>query len=284
LLNVKNWICIIIGCLTFSCNSQNKDLSERDFIKLYMDSLKKIYPEVSFKIESELTIKADFNGNEFTHYLDNSYKEYQLEKDSLNQVISKYIASSVELYTDRGEIKIERIIPLIKPIDYLNDIMQLAQDKGDNEPWIVYEKYNDKLIIVYGEDTEKSIVYFTKKEFAKLNIDKDTLLDLAVKNLNRILPDIQRHGGNGSFGLAAGGDFETSLILLKSIWTKENFDVDGDFVIAIPNRDLLLITGSNNKQGIERISELVADSYKTGNHPVSPFLFFWNGEKFEEYK
>lgn len=281
---MKNWIKIIIGCLTLSCNSQTKDLSEMDFTKLYLDSLKKIYPEVTFKIESELTIKADFNGKEFTHYLDNSYKEYQMDKDSVNQVISKYVASSADLYNEKKDIKIDRIIPIIKPIDYLNDLMELAKDKEDKEPWIVYEKYNDKLIIVYGEDTEKSIRYFTKEDFSALNLDKDTLLDMAVKNLNKILPDIQRHGGNGSFGLAAGGDFEASLILLKSIWTKENFDVDGDFVIAIPNRDLLFITGTNNKTEIERIREIATDSYKTGNHQVSPYLFVWTGEKFEEYK
>lgn len=281
---MKNWFKLIIGCLTLSCNSQTKDLSEMNFTRLYLNSLKKIYPEVIFKIESELTIKADLNGKEFTHYLDNSYKEYQLEKDSLNQVISKYVASSADLYKEKDEIKIDRIIPIIKPIDYLNDLMQLAKDKEDKEPWIVYDNYNDKLIIVYGEDTEKSIKYFTKEDFAKLNIDKDTLLDFSVKNLNKILPDIQRHGGDGSFGLAAGGDFEASLILLKSIWTKENFDVDGDFVIAIPNRDLLFITGSNNKQEIERIRGLAVDSYKTGNHQVSPYLFVWTGEKFEEYK
>ncbi|MFI2741277.1 DUF1444 family protein [Zhouia sp. PK063] len=281
---MKNWIRIIIGCLTVSCNSQTKDLSEMDFTKWYLESLKKAYPEVIFKIESELTIKADFNGKEFSHYLDNSYKEYQLDKDSLKQVISKYVASSADLYKEKEDINIDRIIPIIKPIDYLNDLMQLAKDKEDKEPWIVYEKYNDKLIIVYGEDTEKSIKYFSKDDFSGLNIDKDTLLEMAVKNLNRILPDIQSLGGDGNFGLAAGGDFEASLILLKSIWTKENFDVDGDFVIAIPNRDLLFITGSNNKAEIERIRDIAIDSYKTGNHQVSPYLFIWTGDKFEEYK
>ena len=280
---MKNWIKIMIGCLSLS-SCQTKDLSEMDFTKLYLESLKKVYPEVNYKIESELTIKADFNGKEFTHYLDNSFKEYQLDKDSLKQVISKYIASSSELYKEKESINIDKIIPIIKPIDYLNDLLILAKNSEDKEPWVVYEKYNDELIIVYGEDSEKSIKYFSKEEFAELNIDKDTLLDLAIKNLNKIIPDIQRHGGGGSFGLSAGGAFESSLILIKTLWTKENFDIDGDFVVSIPNRDILFITGSTNKNEIERIRALTIDSYQNGNYPVSPYLFILKGERFEEYK
>ena len=91
-------------------------------------------------------------------------------------------------------------------------------------------------------------------------------------------------GGKGSFGISAGGDFETSLILSTRLWTKENFEVDGDFIIAIPNKDLLFITGSNNQKEIDRIEKIAEDSYRTGNHPVSPYLFKWNGKMFEKYK
>jgi uncharacterized protein YtpQ (UPF0354 family) len=260
-------------------------MTEFDFTKVYLDSLKKFYPAVNFTIVSDLTIKAKSNEKEFTHYLDNAFKEYKMQPDSLTEIITKYLNSSTELYNEPSAINVNKIVPIIKPIDYLTDLKNLSKEEGKGkEEWIVYEKYNDDLIVVYGEDTKKSIRYFTQDDFKKLGIDKDSLLDFSLKNLNSILPEIQRVGENGSYGIAAGGDFEASLILMKSIWTKENFSVDGDFIIAIPNRDLLFVTGSNNKAEIERIKGITLESYETGSYQVSPYLFRFNGEKFEKYK
>lgn len=82
----------------------------------------------------------------------------------------------------------------------------------------------------------------------------------------------------------AGGVYEASLILLPSIWTKENFPVDGDFIVAIPTRDLLMITGSKNKEGIDKLKEIVNDAYTNGNYQVSSNLFRWTGKTFEKYE
>jgi len=117
-----------------------------------------------------------------------------------------------------------------------------------------------------------------------LNIGRDYLLRLSIDNLNSILPEINRLGGNGTYGITAGGNFEASLILTNDIWTKENFPVDGEFVIAISNRDLLFITGSNHKTEIEKIKKIAAESYNTGDHPISPYLFKWNGNRFEKFE
>ncbi len=63
-----------------------------------------------------------------------------------------------------------------------------------------------------------------------------------------------------------------------------NFKVKGDIVIAIPNRDMLIITGSEEKQGLKTIKDIADDSFANGNHQVSPYLFKWDGQKFEQWK
>ena len=88
---MKYWFKILIGLYTISCNSQTKIMTESDFVKIYMDSLKKMYPTVDFISESDLTIKAKYNGKDFTHYLDNAFKEYKLQPDSLTEIITKWI-------------------------------------------------------------------------------------------------------------------------------------------------------------------------------------------------
>ena len=46
--------------------------------------------------------------------------------------------------------------------------------------------------------------------------------------------------------LKAGGDYEASLLLFDDIWRDGQVKVDGDIVVAVPAKDVLLVTGSNN--------------------------------------
>ena len=81
--------------------------------------------------------------------------------------------------------------------------------------------------------------------------------------------------------LTAGGDYEASLILEESIWTQENFIINGEIVIGVPARDLVLITGSEDEEGIKRLKETIIEVNQTGNHLVSDKLFIWRNGKFE---
>ena len=84
--------------------------------------------------------------------------------------------------------------------------------------------------------------------------------------------------------LFAGGTYESSLILFESIWNKENFPVKGDIVIAIPNRDVVLVTGTENKSGLNHIQRSTDDLYENGSYQISNKIFVWNGDKFREKK
>ena len=60
--------------------------------------------------------------------------------------------------------------------------------------------------------------------------------------------------------------------------------VKGKIVIAIPSRDLLLVAGSENKEGIKKIQDLANETVKNGSYHLIPDLFVWNGDKFEVFK
>jgi len=87
------------------------------------------------------------------------------------------------------------------------------------------------------------------------------------------LTDIKRDGSDGVYMFTAGGNYEASIILLDSLWTKENLPVKGDFVIAIPSRDVLMITGSNDKAGINEAKRTRQKDLRPGNYPISPYLY-----------
>lgn len=277
----------ILTCWLFvnSCKSKSTPVTIKEFTKQYFDSLTKRFPTGKFTIVDNSTIVSKFHDNDIRISVDNAYKEYQAEPDSLQKVLTKCLTVTNELYSPKEKISIDRIVPIIKPITYLDDIKSVANKMGASKDIEgVYEKYNDQLIIVYAEDTKNSIRYLTHDDIKTLSVSEDSIKQLAVRNLDKLLKSIQRKGGDGVYMLTAGGDYEASIILLDNVLTKQALPVNGDFVIAIPNRDMLLITGSSDKAGILKIKEVAEKSFGTGNYQVSEYLYKWNGKIFEKYQ
>lgn len=259
-------------------------MTAEQFTEKYKDALEAKYPNVVYTIIGNLAIQGDYDGKDVKHYLDNAYKEYQLSPDNFEGIVHKYSGSTEELYREYDAIQIDAIIPLIKPIAFLESLRELSRQNGlEKEPWVVYEQYNDQLVIVYAEDTPKSIRYFTQEEFDKMGIPKEDLFLMAVENLFRILPPMQRQGGEGLYLVTAGGDFEACLILLGGIWNNENFPVQGDLVVSIPNRDMLIVSGSEEHEKLQVLKEITKEAYTNGHHSLSPYLYKWDGERFVRF-
>jgi len=280
----RSWLPILTVIILSACTSKNKTLAIRDFGLIYKDSLAKKHPSVKFNLIDDSTILSNIDSTEFRYSLDNAFREYKLEPDSIGNVIKKYVDATEDLFALGEPVKIDRIVPIIKPLEYLQSIKPL-QDENPGEKGFdpLYEKYNSLLIITYAEDKKNSFHYLRKEDFSAMQINMDSLNSLAMQNLMNIIPDIKISGDKGLYMVTLNGDYEVSLILLKHIWTKENFDVDGDFVIAIPNRDVLIVTGSNDKKGISKLKEIAADSYKNGSYNISENLFKWNGKQFQPF-
>ena len=242
---------------------------------------------MKFTVLDEKTVVASYQGKQIRHYIDNAYTDYSQDTASLGSILSRYVASAAELYSsDEGQTMVkENIVPIIKSIEYLGEMDKMAGEMGAKKKTAyVYDKYNEQLIVLYAFDSKNGIHYLLADNLDSLGMKRDSLRPLAIRNLKRILPDIQIRGDSGKFMFTAGGNYEASLILFPDLWTRENLPVDGDFVIAIPNRDVLLITGSKDKGGIEKLKGFATKSYATGNYSVSESLYKWDGKRFALYE
>ncbi|MCF6403052.1 DUF1444 family protein [Chitinophaga filiformis] len=274
-------VLLLIVMSLSQCTPRKEVMTEKEFAEVYIEALRKKYPTVSFTLQEDLSITCKKDSQDIKHHIDNAYFAYKGEPDSLNSILKKYLAASESVYAASKGVSTNNIIPVIKSARYLDEVNALNKNEGRSIE-LVTEKYNDQLIIVYAEDLKHSFKYIFSKELEGLHISKDSLRSLAMQNFGKIIPDISKEWG-GIYVVTAGGSYEASLILQSELWTRENFPVEGDWVVGIPSRDVLLITGSNNKEGVEKIRELTAELFKTGNYLVSEDLFKWNGKKFELY-
>ena len=255
---------------------KNKELL---FTEKYFECLNKLIENLTLIELSELIIKTEYNDEIKTHYLDNAYSEV-LRGSNETEIIEKYLESTISLYQPKSKLDTERIIPNIKDSRYLTELKNINNGKIES---LVYEKYNEDLYIFYAEDLEHSIEYLNQEDLTENNIQINSLKELSVNNLMDTIPNIERNGDNGYFWMLAGGLYESSLILNSSIWNYENFPVDGEIVIGIPSRDVLIITGSNDADNLKNLKGSVVDINETGDHIVSNKLFVFRNGQFEVF-
>lgn len=74
------------------------------------------------------------------------------------------------------------------------------------------------------------------------------------------------------------------MLLLDDIWTGKNLAVKGDIVVSIPSRDMLLVTGSEDARGIEKVRQIAKRTFDEEPYRLTTTLFVYQGGKFTELK
>lgn len=254
-------------------------MDQNEFTRYCLGQLKEQFPKEQFRENGVLSIES--SGKVF--YLDNVYANYQTHPDSMEIILKNYFDSALEIGQMDSTLSVSRIVPVIKPQAYLNSLGEMKNENGE-APKMVYEVYNEDLIILYGENFEKGIRYVSNDMLKRSGIPKDSLRDIGMRNLKKIIPALQvRTDSAGSCSIEAGGIFESSMILSKKLWTGNQFPVKGDIVVAIPSRSLLFVSGSQEKAGLEKIRTYAKEAFSTESYPVSDQLYKWNGEKFVRF-
>jgi len=244
-------------------------------------------PGLSVVIVKDLELKIkSADGRSSTSLLHNAYDMYKQEPKAKIDVIQRFVTAGLETVNSLREgIDRTRIVPVIKDRPWLVEMCQAMLSRGAKEsPEHVYEDFSPDLIVLYAEDSPKNIRYLVTKDLEVAKIARAELRKLACENLNRLLPEIKYHGTNGFYMLTAGGDYEASLLLLDSVWNGGQIDVKGDLVVAIPTRDLLLVTGSQNPQGIEKMKKMVDEAFGRFAYRLTRKLLVYRNGGFAEFR
>ena len=251
-------------------------LDKAEFTSKFCEYLKIKFHNASVEYIKELEVKYKIGEKEaIIAYLDNAYSEYKLEPSEINSVFEKHIG----WLNDKEEKKKENIVPIIKGTSFFNGMKELDYSKD-----LYFEKINEELFVYYAFDNENSISFIENADLDKMNISRKEIRNLAITNLDRFISQIERKGSDGSFMIIAGGMYEASLILLTDIWTKENFPVKGDFVIAIPARDLLFVTGTREEKSLQMIKKEYLSDDKEFSYFITKKMFILKNGSWKVYK
>jgi uncharacterized protein YtpQ (UPF0354 family) len=252
------WVLAVV--LLWSSVALADVLAPQAFTERFAQALGAAEPSAKVAVKQELRLtvrRADGNTNDIN--LTNIYSEYKGQPERFNDFVDLFVRAIRQTVPEK--LQLARVTPMIKDRAWLAEIAPLFRSRG-HEP--LFDPLNKELVIAYVEDDGARVRYLNTGDDVG---DRRTLRERAIVNLKRILPKIQmRPHDEGWAEIEAGGNYEPSLLLVNEVWSRGQIQVDGDIVIAIPARDALLVTGSNNRKGLEtlraRADKLAADPYR----------------------
>ncbi len=261
-------------------------LSKQAFTQQFVKALRAEASGMTVTVKGELELEVkDASGKEMTAYLDNAYALYASDPKARKQVIQRYVRSLMESAAEQdAPIDRARIVPVVKDRAWLAEVRKAATERGGKPADNVFEDLNEDLVILYAQDSPRNIRYLISDNLAELGLKKGELRALAVENLRSLLPDVELRQGPLFSMITAGGDYEASLLLFEDLWTGGKLEVDGDIVIAVPARDLLLFTGSRNRPGVARLREVAAKAAKEASYSLTERLFVYRNGRFQRFE
>lgn len=277
--------------MSSSQNSSGRQslISPRSFTKRVQKLIKKELPDAAVTSPEALRLVIQQEGlGAHKAFLGNVYTDYQNAPGSLHKIVSNYVrATCSALTTDPTVLNVDKLVPIVKSWAFIEDARKAIGVSGtpDDEIAQVFERYNDSLVVLYAEDHLGRVQYPAWEMIARAGLEMGDLRALAVNNLQRLLPPTQAIGlGRSFYGVMAGGFYESSLILIDSFWRERQLDVDGDYVIAMPARGFLFVSGSGNRSILSSVRRTATQAMRENSYPITDQLFIYDGTKFVEYE
>ncbi len=260
------------------------NLSPRAFTEEIAKALRTALPSVTVRIERELEIELRYsNGQNVTAELTTAYNAYSKEPQNLKSMIDLHIQRLATDEWAKAQIKLDhsKIVPVVKNRQWLEDAEKRIKAAGTEQKQLV-EDFVDDLVVAYAEDTPEIFRYIARHEYKG---KWENLRALALQNLRRVAPKIEIRGLNEFVAVvSAGDDYTSSLLVVDPFWSSpERFKVvKGDVVVAIPTRDVILVTGSASG-AVKQFRALVADLHARGPHSVSKTLLVHRNNRFTRF-
>lgn len=288
LMFVKRASFLFLIC-SFSIVIAAEELSKVEFAQQALSFKQNSQKEATHVLEDDLSITSSFpDGSQHFAYLNNAYATYLKNPSSLNDIFEKFLGlKELEVYSETStEAKLAALMPVLKNDAYIADVKAaiLNQDPSATFP-LFYQTLHNGLNLLYAFDTQESMRFLSTKDLEGLGLSREQVKNRAVKNLRQAIPQIGV-AGDVSFVsyLIADENYESSLLLVDSLWTKDNFPVKGEIVVLAMSRSLVMITGSADKEGIATIINFANTPDNNISHALATTFLIRRENKWEIFE
>jgi hypothetical protein len=193
-----------------------------------------------------------------TLFLHNTYDDYRAAPPERRaQVIQRLVRlrETPEMPDTYAGVRPE-LLPVLRPRSYFELLGLLPtvkfQPLPEKQP-VAWRPLGEVMAVALVHDAPDTMRYIGPEQLAQWGVTFDTAYAHALENLRRRSPEPLESLAPGTCRSTWDDNYAASRMLLEEVL--RSCPVRGQPVVLLPNRDLLLVTGSQDEQGLLLIAE-----------------------------
>ena len=214
-------------------------------------------------------------------FLNNVYAEYcsipKAEREAtLKRIIRTWFAAGKDIPDDFEDARHD-LLPVVRSRGYFDSASMLMQIEGNTFNQIPYQPISDDLAVALVYDLPESMRSIVQKDLDKWNITFYEALEAAKEELGHLSHAfVGPKEGEGVYLSMSHDNYDASRLLLLNM--VRQMQVKGDFVAMVPNRDSLIVTGSDDEDGLKGMLALAKDALQQPR-PISGLALRLDGDE-----
>jgi len=139
----------------------------------------------------------------------------------------------------------------------------------------VLDEFTEGISVAYSFGPPFGERLVSWSDLDRFALNRRTLRRLAIDNLYDNLRRAKIHGQPPAVMLSFEG-LESSVLLAEEFWEELGPRIPGELVVGVPARDVVIITGTESRPGLEKARRAVERVFMAGDkHPLSRELLVW---------
>lgn len=272
-----------MGWLDFLFGPPSRD----KFAKLVMAQLRKVARGQELKYNREQYLIE--RGSEGFINLANLYHEYcQTPRAERDKVLDRFIRGCIgttafELPEDFNDVHPD-LLPVVRSRFYLESVALQSRARGGEGVTVPQQMIGDHLSLSLVYDLPQAMRSIIQEDLDKWGVTFYEAVEAARRNLEQMgnvaFATLQGEGGDGVYISATGDNYDASRLAMLDLVRK--FPVRGDYIAMVPNRDTLVVTGSEDASGLEVMGKIAEDSFDKPR-PISTVALRLVGDDWESW-
>lgn len=221
--------------------------------------------------------------------LANLYHEYcQAPRNQRDKVLDRFVrgclgSSGFELPEDFGDVHPD-LLPVVRSRFYLESVILQSRARGGEAVAVPQQTIGDHLALSLVYDLPQAMRTIIQDDLDKWGVTFYEAVEAAKSNLEQMgnvaIASLQNDGGEGIYVSATSDNYDASRLVMLDLVRK--MPVRGDHVAMVPNRDTLIVTGSDDQVGLQVMCKMAEESFQKPR-PIATIALRLVGDDWESW-
>lgn len=217
--------------------------------------------------------------------LANIYHEYcNTPRGAREELFRRFVRGcigmgSFELPSEFGDAEHD-LLPVVRSRFYFESALLQSESRGGSGLNVPHLVIGDHLALSLVYDLPQAMRSIGHDDLSQWNTTFYEALESARHNLEQLGNVAFANINNRCFASATGDNYDASRLFLLDLIRR--LPVRGDYIAMVPNRDSLIITGSDDEQGLGVMCKLARESFSQPR-PISTIALRLEGDDWQPW-